>query len=661
MRKPDTKMCRRLKGIDMRKIADWLRKNKLGIILFPLLGSAICVLAEKLAAMISSNAFCEIAAGLRTPPMLTFWEKVSLFRSDLFYGFVLFPLVFCVLTLRISPRRRIFISIVAAFLVEAFISIELIALTTTNAFASLRVLWFDAMWIIRSRETAFASHPGITILLMTAGLVIAGLLAAITLIAYKRNTRWLNHAVLSAFGLGLAATAIACVPRVPAMPWSQSLLQKAAYSAFFENEAFSGLPLHNTRELMQTYRQASHVPAPHPTAFTGRAKNYNIILFVMESISAQVFDPASDSLSDMPNIRRLRDQSFLMRQHFTSYPLTDNAAFSIFTSLYVNRQCGLADHEVEIPGLIRSLQKEGYQTAYYGFVWSIPQRRDDLMIASLGFQKIAAAHIDPKIDQIGKATFFGPVKYVEANDHRGLLSLRADIREWTAIGQRFAAAYFPEIGHDPYRALDGQPSMSLLERGHALAVYQDAWLGELLDELQRDGALDHTIIVFTSDHGMRWTAGSREGEVVLIARGQLEDIELRVPMFMYVPGVLQHSTVIDSPTSHIDITPTLLDLLGISANRELEQGSPVYDPEIGQRRLFLQMDMFGASGYYYGGNYYSRSSMGFVYKSPTMDFKRADMVRFGSREADKVGEILAAQDANQGSLLSLVLDQKYFH
>jgi hypothetical protein len=53
--------------------------------------------------------------------------------------------------------------------------------------------------------------------------------------------------------------------------------------------------------------------------------------------------------------------------------------------------------------------------------------------------------------------------------------------------------------------------------------------------------------------------------------------------------------------------------------------------------------------------------MGFVYKSPTMDFKRAGMVRFGSREADEVGEILAAQDANQGSLLSVVLDQKYFH
>jgi hypothetical protein len=659
MRGPDSRTCGRLKGIEMRTIADWLRKNQLGIILLPLLGAAVCVLIEKLTVMISCKAFYDIAAGLRTPPMIYFWEKVSLFRPDLLCGFVLFPLAFCALTFWISPRRRIFISIVAALLIEAFVTVELVAFTTTNTFASLRVLWFDFMWIIRSHETAFASHPAITILFLAAGLTLAGLLSAFTLIAFRRNTRWLNHVVLAAFGLGFAA--IACIPRVPVMPWSQSLLRIEAHSAFLENEMYSWFPLHNTRELMQTYRQASHVPAPHPTAFTGRAKNYNIIMFVMESITAQVSDPARDSLSDMPNLRLLRDHSFLMGRHYTSYPLTDNAAFSIFTSLYVSRQCGIVDHQVEIPGLVRSLQTEGYQTAYYGFVWSIPQRRDDLMLASLGFQKIASARIDPKIDPIGKTTFFGPVKYVAENDHRGLLALREDIRNWTAKGQKFAAAYFPEIGHDPYRALDGRTSMSLLERGHALAVYQDAWLGELLDELQRDRALDHTIILFTSDHGMRWTPGDQEGQVVLVSEGRLEDIELRVPMLIYVPGVLQNATIIDTPTSHIDLTPTLLDLLGISAGRENEQGLPVYDPEISRRRLFLQMNMFGASGFYSGGSYYSRSSMGFVYKSPTMNFETGGMVRFNSKEAEEVRNILAAQDTSQDSLLSAVLDQGYIH
>jgi membrane-anchored protein YejM (alkaline phosphatase superfamily) len=647
--------------MEMRRIADWHRNNQLGIILLPLLGAAVCVLAEKISLMLRCDAFFEIAAGIRTPPMLSFTEKVSLFRADLLCGFVLVPLAFCLLTFRLLPRGRIFLSIAVASLIEAIVSIELIAFLTTGTFSSARVLWFDLMWIARSHETAFASHPGVTVLYLIAGVAMAVLLSVLTLIALRRKTRWVNHAVLAAFGLGFAATAMAYIPRVPAMPWSESLLQRSTYSVFFENEMFSGFRSHNTQELVQRYRNASHVPAPQPTAFTGRAKNYNVILIVLESMSAQAFDPAHDSLSDMPNARRLRDQSFLMGRHYTSYPLTDNAAFSIFTSLYVGRQCGIVDHPVEIPGLIRSLRNQGYQTAYYGFVWSIPQRRDDLMLNSLGFEKITAARIDPKIDESGKATFFGPVEYVEENDHRGLLALRADIREWTAKGQRFAAAYFPEIGHDPYRALDGRTSMSPLERGHALAVLQDAWLGELIDELLRDGALDHTILVLTGDHGMRWTAGPREGEVILVSRGRLVDIEMRVPMLVYVPGVLQNATIIDSPTSHIDITPTLLDLMGISAGRENEQGLPVYAPEIGQRRLFLQMDMFGATGFYYGGSYYSRNSMGIVYKSPTMNFEDGDIMRFDSPEAEEVRNLLAEEEANQSDLLSNVLQQRYFH
>ncbi len=645
----------------MRRIAEWLRMNKLGIILLPLLGSAAYVLIEKLSAMLRCNAFYEMAVGLRNPPTLHFWEKISLFRSDMLCGFVLIPLAFCALTVWLSPRWRIFISIVAAFLVEALVTIELYAFLATGTFSSLRVLWFDAMWAIRSHETAFDTHPAVTLLFWGAGLAVAVLLSAIALVAFRRNTRWLNHAVLASFGLGFVATAIAYIPSVPVMAWSQSLLRMTASPALFENEILSGLHDLNTRELMQRYRDASHVPAPQPTDFTGKAKNYNIILVVMESMAAQAFDPSRDSLSDMPNARRLRDHSFLMRQHFTSYPLTDNAAFSIFTSLYVRWQCGIVDRQVPIPGLIRSLRSEGYETGYYGFVWSIPQRRDDLMLASLGFQKITAARIDPKIDESGQATFFGPADYVAENDHRGLLALRADIRDWTSRGQKFAAAFFPEIGHDPYRELNGRTSMSPLERGHALAVYQDAWMGELIDELERGGALDHTIIVITGDHGMRWTPGPQEGQFVLVPRGRLEDIKLRVPMLIYAPGVLQHATIIDSPTSHIDISPTLLDLLGISAGRENEQGMPVYAPEIDKRRLFFQMEMFGASGFFYSGSYYSSSSMGIVYKSPRMYFDDGDMIRFDSQEAKEVRNLLAAQDSNQRDLLGSVLDQGYFH
>jgi hypothetical protein len=141
----------------------------------------------------------------------------------------------------------------------------------------------------------------------------------------------------------------------------------------------------------------------------------------------------------------------------------------------------------------------------------------------------------------------------------------------------------------------------------------------------------------------------------------LEDITMRVPMLIYVPGVLKHSIFIDSPTSHIDITPTLLDLMGFSAGRELEQGSPVYSPGIDKRRLFLEMDFLGASGFYDAGSYYSSSIMGVVYKNSSMDFSTQNELPYDSKDAENVRGLIEAQDANQNALLSFVLAGQSVH
>jgi len=209
--------------------------------------------------------------------------------------------------------------------------------------------------------------------------------------------------------------------------------------------------------------------------------------------------------------------------------------------------------------------------------------------------------------------------------------------------------------------VDGNASETAIQRGHALAVYQDAWLGELLDELQRDKVLDHTIIVITGDHGMRSEnpLGAPPG-VVRILHGHLNDVVMRVPMLIYAPGVLDHSVLIETPTSHIDITPTVLDLLGFSSSLESEQGSPVYTPGLDKRRVFLSMNFMGSSGFYDDGKYYSRGAIGpgTVYKSSTLNFDSRDMLPFDSEEAENARKIIDRHDHNQVMILSRVYYEK---
>jgi phosphoglycerol transferase MdoB-like AlkP superfamily enzyme len=437
------------------------------------------------------------------------------------------------------------------------------------------------------------------------------------------------------------------------LAWSPPLLRIATHAALVDTDADDVNMLTRTvPELHELYQKAAHVPASSPTAFFGKARDYNVLLFVLEAIPAQVFDPARDSLDDMPNVRRLRQHAFVSANHYTTFPVTNYAALSLYTSLYLKGGIGSAtgSRQVELPGMVRSLRTAGYKTAFYGYVWKVDTERDDQMLRSLGFEKIVEPTIDESVDRGGWATFAGPVSYVENNDLQALHSLRDHIHHWTAGRQKFAAAFFPEIGHDPWRELPGQKSSSVKQRGHALAVYQDAWLGELIDELERDGALDRTIIVVTSDHGLRSVAGPDQ-HIQFVSPGRLDDIVIHVPLLVYVPEVLKHPVTLEGPTSHIDIAPTLLDLLGVSAGRELEEGTAIWNPGITQRRLFLSMVPIGSeAGYIDSGNYYMRTASGTILKSDSLRFEDRNTLAFESAESMAARQALAEQDGLRHAL-----------
>jgi len=91
----------------------------------------------------------------------------------------------------------------------------------------------------------------------------------------------------------------------------------------------------------------------------------------------------------------------------------------------------------------------------------------------------------------------------------------------------------------------------------------DQAIGRILDALEASGMADDTIIVFTSDHGD-----------LLGAHGGLQqkwanafDEATRVPMVIKGPGVAPRPGGITTPTSHVDLIPTLLGLAGIDTER----------------------------------------------------------------------------------------------
>jgi choline-sulfatase len=111
------------------------------------------------------------------------------------------------------------------------------------------------------------------------------------------------------------------------------------------------------------------------------------------------------------------------------------------------------------------------------------------------------------------------------------------------------------------------------QRQHARAAYfacvdfLDDIVGEFLAALERDGTLENTIIVYTSDHG------ELAGEHGLWWKHTWHEAATRVPWFVQTPDHRRgdgSGTTFETPTSLGDLFPTLCGLAGVETPSDLD-------------------------------------------------------------------------------------------
>ena len=92
---------------------------------------------------------------------------------------------------------------------------------------------------------------------------------------------------------------------------------------------------------------------------------------------------------------------------------------------------------------------------------------------------------------------------------------------------------------------------------YAMTTQVDEWVGKLLDELDRKGLSDNTLVVFVSDHG------EMLGDHGMRAKFKMYEGSAHVPLIMRFPGVIPAGTKVVTPVSHHDIFATILDYTGM--------------------------------------------------------------------------------------------------
>ncbi len=95
-------------------------------------------------------------------------------------------------------------------------------------------------------------------------------------------------------------------------------------------------------------------------------------------------------------------------------------------------------------------------------------------------------------------------------------------------------------------------------RAHYMAniTTVDGMVRRVADALESAGIADNTVVVFTSEHG------DMMGDHGMLEKRSFYEEASRVPLLMRVPWLSQDQTNVDGYVSHIDLVPTLLDLIG---------------------------------------------------------------------------------------------------
>ncbi len=117
-------------------------------------------------------------------------------------------------------------------------------------------------------------------------------------------------------------------------------------------------------------------------------------------------------------------------------------------------------------------------------------------------------------------------------------------------------------------------------------------IGRILQKLRELGLSENTIVIFATDNGPN---GQRYNGDMKGWKGRVDEGGVRVPFIIRWPGEVAAGYQIETPGSHIDFLPTVMDLVGLTIPQEIDGISlaPLLlqeDDQIPQRYIYTHVN-----------------------------------------------------------------------
>jgi membrane-anchored protein YejM (alkaline phosphatase superfamily) len=129
--------------------------------------------------------------------------------------------------------------------------------------------------------------------------------------------------------------------------------------------------------------------------------------------------------------------------------------------------------------------------------------------------------------------------------------------------------------------------LQTVEKRYKNAVhYNDKLFGKLISSLKKNKLYDNALIIYTSDHGQEFFEQGNFGHNTAFSKPQIH-IPLLIKLPKSLQGIVDTSQINNSLTSHQDIIPTLLTLLGVQNNpTEYSNGYNLFSKDFHRDYIF---------------------------------------------------------------------------
>ncbi|MDP1854397.1 MAG: sulfatase-like hydrolase/transferase [Candidatus Omnitrophota bacterium] len=324
----------------------------------------------------------------------------------------------------------------------------------------------------------------------------------------------------------------------------------------------------------------------------------NIVLIVLDAVRADHLGCYGYSRDTSPSIDLFSRQSVLFEQAVSQGPCTHIAISSLFTSLYpsvfhdaLEWNLILRDKFVALPDI---LTKHGYNTAVFGGpvlkgISNIEKRFQTASILPRDTQPSLKDGPEPGLEmpQIDSEIAKEASLWLEENHNKPFF-----------LYLHFLASHDPYLPPEPYdtifwkdeitdkmraslknftrarhhsdeydKSFDKDMLNFIISQYDGEIRYTDSQVGAILEKLEKLNLTENTLVILTADHGHAFGEHGR-----FFHDNTLYSELINVPLLMRLPKVLPQDKRVENLVRHIDIMPTVLNILDIHPGSNVMQG-----------------------------------------------------------------------------------------